>query len=55
MFISTRHQTQGDSSSDGFGDFSLVDKSQAGLGSWFNATHVGNVFGHDGEVLCDPC
>lgn len=51
MFVYAGHQSQTDCSSNGFGDFALVDGSQACQFGVFYATHIRHIVRHDGEVL----
>lgn len=51
MTVDTRHQSECDRTADCFGDFALVNRAQTSESSGLDATHGGNVFGHQGEVL----
>lgn len=51
VFVNARHKAQAYSSSNGFRDLALVDRSQSSFGRVFDTAHLGHILGHDGEIL----
>lgn len=52
--IDTGHQSSTDGSSNCLGHLPLVDRPQSGLAIVLDPSHLGDIFGHDAEILFTP-